>query len=69
MSYGIGKGASIVNVVATFSDFSKEGTPFEGPWVTDCSPDDVRKEFNGWEPEADELLQVRDRNVFLHSLV
>ncbi|THH30135.1 hypothetical protein EUX98_g4064 [Antrodiella citrinella] len=61
VSYGIGKGGSIVNVVATFSNPSKEGTPFEGPWVTDCSPDDVRKEFNGWEPEAEELLQCVDK--------
>lgn len=59
VSYTIGKGAAIVNVVAVFSDPANEGKPFMGPWVVDCSSDDIRKEFQDFEPEAQQLLQVR----------
>ncbi|KAH8107255.1 FAD/NAD-P-binding domain-containing protein [Cristinia sonorae] len=70
VSYGIGKGANIVNLVAIFSDPKDEGKPFEGPWVVDCSPDDVRKAFQGWEPEVQQLLTCVDKATLwsLHFL-
>jgi len=61
VSYGIGKGANIVNIVATVSNPSDEGKAFTGPWVTDTTPENVRKHFQGWEPEVQELVQCVDK--------
>lgn len=54
--------------MAIFSNPADEGKPFLGPWVTDCSPDDVRDSFRDWEPEVQELLGVRvtpETHVFI----
>lgn len=69
MSYAIGKGASIVNVVAIFSNPADEGKPFLGPWVVECSPDDLRATFRDFEPEVQELLEVRSRRDPIQALL
>ncbi|KAI0630150.1 FAD/NAD-P-binding domain-containing protein [Trametes polyzona] len=56
VSYSISRG-SIVNVVAMASQPHLYGTPYEGPWVTDCTREEVQKCFSGWEPEVEEILK------------
>lgn len=57
MSYGIA-GGDICNVVAMITDRSAEGREYDGPWVTECSEQELRDSYKGWEPEVDVLLQV-----------
>ena len=57
MSYSISAG-SIVNVVAMTTNPQLYGTPWKGPWVTECSPSEVQECFKGWEPEVEEMLKV-----------
>jgi len=57
VSYSISSG-SIVNVVAMRSSPEMEGMAYDGPWVTDCSQQELLDCFAGWEPEVVELLQV-----------
>ncbi|EMD38820.1 hypothetical protein CERSUDRAFT_151487 [Gelatoporia subvermispora B] len=33
-----------------------EGTTYDGPWVEDGTPEDVRQMFEEWEPEVQQLL-------------
>lgn len=47
-----------MNVVALVSDASKEGTPYNGPWVDRCSKQELLDSFFNWEPEVEELLDV-----------
>ncbi|KAI0743626.1 FAD/NAD(P)-binding domain-containing protein [Daedaleopsis nitida] len=56
VSYSISAG-SIVNVVTLASRPDLYGTPYAGPWVTDCSSAEVKDCYSGWEPEVEELLQ------------
>lgn len=35
-----------------------EGTLYEGPWTTDVSQEEVRREYVGWEPEVEDFVQV-----------
>ncbi|CCM05444.1 uncharacterized protein FIBRA_07663 [Fibroporia radiculosa] len=48
---------SVVNVVAFVSQLEKEGTPYGGPWVEDCSKQELLDCYAGWEPEVAELLE------------
>ncbi|TFK53608.1 FAD/NAD-P-binding domain-containing protein [Heliocybe sulcata] len=56
VSYSISQG-SIVNVVTFASKPEREGTPYEGPWVTECSQQELLDCYADWEPEVVELLQ------------
>lgn len=56
--FPVSKG-QLVNVVAFFSEPSKEGTIFEGPWTSKASKDELIAKYNGWEEEVQILLQVR----------
>ncbi|KAI0745659.1 FAD/NAD(P)-binding domain-containing protein [Earliella scabrosa] len=56
VSYSISSG-SIVNVVTFATQPHLYGTPYFGPWVTDCSPSEVQNCYAGWEPEVEELLK------------
>ncbi|EED84531.1 predicted protein, partial [Postia placenta Mad-698-R] len=47
VSYSISRG-SVVNVVALVS--------YEGPWVTDCSAQELHECYAGWEPEVVDLI-------------
>ncbi|KAI0708960.1 FAD/NAD-P-binding domain-containing protein [Cerioporus squamosus] len=60
VSYSISAG-SIVNVVTLASQPQLYGSPYNGPWVTDCSPAEVQECYAGWEPEVQELLQCIDK--------
>jgi len=70
ISYSIGKGASTVNIALTSCNPNNEGKPFVGPWVTDCTSDDVRQVFRNFEPEVQELLQCVDKVTLwaIHAL-
>lgn len=57
MSYSIAQG-NIINVIAFTSQPEKEGTPFDEPWVVDCSKEEVLDCYSGWEPEVDSLLKA-----------
>lgn len=58
VSYSISRG-SIVNVVAMASQPDLYKSAYTGPWVTDCSREEVLDCFAGWEPEVEEMLKVR----------
>ncbi|KZT29216.1 FAD/NAD-P-binding domain-containing protein [Neolentinus lepideus HHB14362 ss-1] len=60
VSYSISQG-SIVNVVTFASELEKEGTPYEGPWVTECSQQELLDCFTNWEPDVEELLKCIDK--------
>jgi len=59
VSYSIAQGDTI-NVVAMVSEPEKEGTVFEGPWVAECSPQELLACYEGWEPEVGDLLECID---------
>ncbi|KAI0332310.1 FAD/NAD-P-binding domain-containing protein [Cubamyces sp. BRFM 1775] len=56
VSYSISRG-SIVNVVAMASQPRLYGTIYPGPWVTECSADELLECYSGWEPEVTEMLK------------
>ncbi|TFK91603.1 FAD/NAD(P)-binding domain-containing protein [Polyporus arcularius HHB13444] len=60
VSYSISAG-SIVNVVTLASQPQLYGSPYNGPWVTDCSPTEVQECYAGWEPEVQELLKCIEK--------
>ncbi len=57
VSYGIAGGA-LANVVAMVSKPEAEGTEYDGPSVSHCSGQEVRDQYEGWEPEVIDLLKV-----------
>lgn len=63
VSYSISRG-SVVNVVALVSHPEQEGAPYEGPWVTDCSAQELHECYAGWEPEVVDLIKVS-----LHAVI
>lgn len=48
----------LVNVVAFFSEPTKEDTVFDGPWISEASKDEILTHYVGWEEEVQALLQV-----------
>lgn len=56
-AYPISQGR-ILNVAASITNRELEGTTYEGPWTTEVSQEEVRKEYVGWEPEVEETVQV-----------
>ncbi|TFK44427.1 FAD/NAD-P-binding domain-containing protein [Crucibulum laeve] len=56
VSYSISQG-DIVNVVTFASQPEKNGTPYIGEWVTDCSKQELLECYSNWEPEVEELLK------------
>lgn len=56
-AYPISQGR-ILNVAASITNREQEGTIYEGPWTTEVSQEEVRKEYVGWEPEVEEIMQV-----------
>jgi salicylate hydroxylase len=57
VSYGISQG-TVVNVITMTSSLESEGLPYDEPWVTDCSREELLDCYRGWEDEVEELLQV-----------
>ena len=57
VSYGISKG-TVVNVIAFVSCLEKEGAEWKNPWVEDCTREEFLHQFDGWEPEVRELIEV-----------
>ncbi|RPD59761.1 FAD/NAD(P)-binding domain-containing protein [Lentinus tigrinus ALCF2SS1-6] len=60
VSYSISAG-SIVNVVTFASQPQLYDTPYDGVWVTNCSPAEIQACYAGWEPEVDELLKCIEK--------
>lgn len=58
VSYSISQG-SIVNVVALTSQPHLAGAAYDGPWVEDCSREELLACYAGWEPEVIHLLEVQ----------
>ncbi|GJJ12598.1 hypothetical protein Clacol_006841 [Clathrus columnatus] len=56
VSYSISQG-SVVNVVTFASDPSKEGTSYEGQWVTEVSQQELLDCYSPWEPEVESMLK------------
>jgi salicylate hydroxylase len=44
--------------VAFVSDKQKAGTPFEGRWVSDASPEELEEAYQDFEPDVKCLLKV-----------
>ncbi|KII92414.1 hypothetical protein PLICRDRAFT_103799 [Plicaturopsis crispa FD-325 SS-3] len=69
VSYSISQG-SIVNVVALTSQPHLAGAAYDGPWVEDCSREELLACYAGWEPEVIHLLECIDKPTrwALHQL-
>ena len=50
-----------MNVVAMASQPELYGTAYPGPWVTECSTDELLECYSEWEPEVTEMLKVSRR--------
>lgn len=48
-----------MNVSAGHTYPGKKGTPFEGQLVEERSTEELVQEYDGWEDEVKQLLQVR----------
>ncbi|KAI5892271.1 FAD/NAD(P)-binding domain-containing protein [Schizophyllum commune H4-8] len=60
VAYPISCGRAI-NVVAFYTDMSKEDTPFEGSQIGQATTEQVLKTYEGWEPEVRAILScMRD---------
>lgn len=62
VAYPINQG-KLINYVGFYTVPGREGTEYEGPSVTDATPDELVKLFEEWEPEASILTSVR---ILLH---
>ncbi|KAF8586521.1 FAD/NAD-binding domain-containing protein [Ramaria rubella] len=60
VSYLISQG-SVVNVVAFTSQPEKEGTSFEGPWMTEVPTRELLDCYENWEPEVISLLKCIEK--------
>ncbi|KAH8119270.1 FAD/NAD-binding domain-containing protein [Phellopilus nigrolimitatus] len=69
VGYSIAQG-DIVNVVTLISEKDKQGERFEGPWVSECSKQELLGCYAGWEPEVQDILQCIERPTkwALHEL-
>lgn len=63
VSYLISQG-NILNVVACETQPLTDDRAYDGPWVTDCSQNEMLQCFFGWEPEAVELLKVSQSRYY-----
>ena len=57
VSYGISRG-TVVNIVAMVSEPTLENTSYEGAWARECTREEFLGQFEEWEDEVEELLQV-----------
>lgn len=46
-------------MVATTHDKSKDGTTWDGPWNSEVSKQELLDQFQGWEEEFRQVIQVR----------
>ncbi|KAG2130017.1 hypothetical protein BD769DRAFT_1666951 [Suillus cothurnatus] len=60
VSYPVSQGMHI-NIVAFVSDEQKVGTPFEGRWVSDVSPEELEKVYQDFEPDVKHLLKCTEK--------
>ncbi|KAL4246567.1 FAD/NAD(P)-binding domain superfamily protein [Abortiporus biennis] len=61
VSYPIARG-EIINFVGLNSNFSNEGKPFIGSWVSECTVDEVQRCYADWEPEVRQLLSCMEKS-------
>ncbi|EMD39109.1 hypothetical protein CERSUDRAFT_104377 [Gelatoporia subvermispora B] len=48
---------SLINLAAFSARYDLENTTLDAPWVQDVSRDELLRDFQGWEPEVQTLLQ------------
>lgn len=60
VSYSLAQGTQI-NIVAFVSDEQKAGTPFEGHWVADASPEELEEAYQDFEPDVKCLLKCAEK--------
>lgn len=51
----------VINVIGYYSVETGEGTPYDGPWVSDVSTEEVINAYEGFEPDLMLLLKVRSK--------
>ncbi|KAI0316051.1 hypothetical protein OF83DRAFT_1060972 [Amylostereum chailletii] len=56
VTYPISRG-ELVNLVAFVTVPDGYGKEYEGRWVHDVPPDELREQYAGWEPEVSSILQ------------
>lgn len=59
MSYPISKGR-LVNLIGFVTVIDGEDTLYEGPAVRPVPKEEMVGHFKGWEPEAENLMDVRN---------
>jgi salicylate hydroxylase len=57
MAYPISRGRFVNYVTFKFHP-DKEGTHFDGSWVTDMDPSYVQGLVHGWEKQVSDIVQV-----------
>ncbi|KAN0080175.1 hypothetical protein V8E55_009741 [Tylopilus felleus] len=69
VTYPVSQG-QLINVVICLNECAPFGTPFEGPWVTDVSEQEVLDQFDDWEICSRALVKCVERpsRWALHSL-
>lgn len=60
VSYPLAQGTHI-NIVAFVSDEQKAGTPFEGHWASDVSPEELEEAYQDFEPDVKHLLKCAEK--------
>ena len=55
--YPIPGGASI-NVAAFYGDDDKYNSTYDGKWMRDATPEEMRSHFEGWDKEFTSILEV-----------
>lgn len=52
-------GGTILNFAAMCRTPGGEGTPYTGSWVAQVPREELVSQLEGWEPEVQQMLQVR----------
>lgn len=58
VSYSIAQG-KLANIVLLRSVEVDDDSVWDGPWMTEATPEEVKACYADWEPEVQELIKVR----------
>ncbi|KAI0702412.1 FAD/NAD(P)-binding domain-containing protein [Cerioporus squamosus] len=62
VSFPVARGEA-VNIAAFVRTPGREGSTYDGPWVTETTGAEVAKKFNGWSPSVQDLLKAMDKTL------
>ena len=62
ISYPVSPG-QLINCIGFVTIPDGEGKTYPDKWVRDASREELLRQYEGWEPELQELLEVRGRVV------